>query len=198
MLELGKDLAGAVHVEAEQVLDPVGVGAAARRRAHLRDPGPDRGRGRVDVDRPRRDPVRVLEQLVAGKPGGRFLVRRPPRQDRSSQEERIHGGQGHYAETCASHTAKHALNANAWLGKRLHAELPNCGKVRRFGYLGSEFPEHAAVAGQADAYVALMDALEIPELPVLAFSAGSSGRSARPSSPRSSHGTRARGGQLAA
>jgi pimeloyl-ACP methyl ester carboxylesterase len=44
----------------------------------------------------------------------------------------------------------------------------------RFGYLGSEFPEDATVAAQADAYVALMDALEIPEVPVLAFSAGSS------------------------
>ena len=43
MLVLGQDAVRAVHVQAEQVLDPVvGVGAAARRRTDLRDPGPDR------------------------------------------------------------------------------------------------------------------------------------------------------------
>ena len=50
VLELGQDAVGAVHVETEQVLDPViRVGAAARRRAHLREPRPDRGGGRGDL-----------------------------------------------------------------------------------------------------------------------------------------------------
>ena len=53
-LELGHDQVAAVHVQAEQVLDPVvGVGAATRGRAHLRDPRPDGRRGRFDRDRAR-------------------------------------------------------------------------------------------------------------------------------------------------
>jgi hypothetical protein len=66
MLELGEDAIGAVHIEAEQVLDPVvRIGAAARRRPHLGDPRPDtRGRS-VNVDCPGRDPVGILEKLVA-------------------------------------------------------------------------------------------------------------------------------------
>ena len=43
----------------------------------------------------------------------------------------------------------------------------------RFGYLGSPLPQDATVAMQADAYVALLDALGIDKAPVLAFSAGS-------------------------
>jgi len=58
VLKLRQDAVDAVHVEAEQVLNPVvGVGAAARRRAHLRKPRPDRGRWRGDRDRTRRDSV---------------------------------------------------------------------------------------------------------------------------------------------
>ena len=44
----------------------------------------------------------------------------------------------------------------------------------RFGYLGSPLPPEPTVAAQADAFVALLDALGIDEAPVLAFSAGSS------------------------
>ena len=62
MLELRQDAVDTVHVEAEKVLDPVvGVGAAARRRAHLRKPGPDRRGRRVDRDRTSRDSAGVLE-----------------------------------------------------------------------------------------------------------------------------------------
>src|SRR5438270_11053765 len=44
MLKLGDDVIDAVHVEPEQILDPVvRVGATTRRRAHLRQPRPDRG-----------------------------------------------------------------------------------------------------------------------------------------------------------
>jgi pimeloyl-ACP methyl ester carboxylesterase len=43
----------------------------------------------------------------------------------------------------------------------------------RFGYLGSPLPKQPTVAAQADAYVALLDALGIAAAPVLAFSAGS-------------------------
>src|SRR5207253_1340322 len=62
VLEFRQDAVDAVHVEAEQVLDPVvGVGAAARRWAHLRKPGPDRRGWRVDCDRASRDSVGLLE-----------------------------------------------------------------------------------------------------------------------------------------
>ena len=62
VLIVGKHGLGRVHVQAEQVLDPVvRVGPSARRRSHLRDPGPN-GRGRrVDRDRARRHAVGVLE-----------------------------------------------------------------------------------------------------------------------------------------
>jgi pimeloyl-ACP methyl ester carboxylesterase len=43
----------------------------------------------------------------------------------------------------------------------------------RFGYLGSSMPSDATVEAQAEAFVALLDALQIARLPVLAFSAGS-------------------------
>ena len=50
LLKLGQDPVGAVHVEPEQVLDPVvGVGAAARRRAHLREPRPHAAEGAAIV-----------------------------------------------------------------------------------------------------------------------------------------------------
>jgi hypothetical protein len=69
VLVVGQDAVGAVHVQAEQVLDPVvGVGAAARRGAHLGDPRPHRRTRRVDRDRTRRDAVGVFEQLVARQP----------------------------------------------------------------------------------------------------------------------------------
>ena len=44
----------------------------------------------------------------------------------------------------------------------------------RFGYLGTPVPKEPTVGAQAEAYVALLDALGIEKLPVLAFSAGSS------------------------
>jgi pimeloyl-ACP methyl ester carboxylesterase len=43
----------------------------------------------------------------------------------------------------------------------------------RFGYLGSPLPEEASTARQADAFIYLLDALQIARAPVLAFSAGS-------------------------
>jgi pimeloyl-ACP methyl ester carboxylesterase len=42
----------------------------------------------------------------------------------------------------------------------------------RFGYLGSALPPGATPAGQADAFAALLDALEIARADVAAFSAG--------------------------
>ncbi|HYZ13673.1 MAG TPA: alpha/beta fold hydrolase [Actinomycetota bacterium] len=43
----------------------------------------------------------------------------------------------------------------------------------RFGYLGSEMPEHATTEMQADAFAELMDSLGISDAVVLAGSAGS-------------------------
>jgi len=42
----------------------------------------------------------------------------------------------------------------------------------RFGYLGSTMPPNATPAAQADAFAALLDALEIRQIDVVAFSAG--------------------------
>jgi pimeloyl-ACP methyl ester carboxylesterase len=42
----------------------------------------------------------------------------------------------------------------------------------RFGYLGSSLPSNATVAAQADAFVALLDALDIGQIDVIGFSAG--------------------------
>lgn len=42
----------------------------------------------------------------------------------------------------------------------------------RFGYLGSSIPSNATVAAQADAFVALLDALDIGQIDVIGFSAG--------------------------
>jgi len=42
----------------------------------------------------------------------------------------------------------------------------------RFGYLGSELPENASPEAQADAYVALLDALGIERVPIIGISAG--------------------------
>jgi pimeloyl-ACP methyl ester carboxylesterase len=42
----------------------------------------------------------------------------------------------------------------------------------RFGYLGSSIPTNATVAAQADAFVALLDALDIGQIDVIGLSAG--------------------------
>jgi pimeloyl-ACP methyl ester carboxylesterase len=42
----------------------------------------------------------------------------------------------------------------------------------RFGYLGSSMPMHATPAGQADAFAALLDALDIRQIDVIGLSAG--------------------------
>jgi pimeloyl-ACP methyl ester carboxylesterase len=42
----------------------------------------------------------------------------------------------------------------------------------RFGYLGSSLPQNASVAGQADAFAALLDALGIDQIDVIGISAG--------------------------
>ena len=42
----------------------------------------------------------------------------------------------------------------------------------RYGYLGSNMPPNATPAAQADAFVALLDALGIPEIDLIALSAG--------------------------
>jgi hypothetical protein len=66
-LPLGMESVGAVHVQSEEVLDPVvGVGAGATG-THLDEPRPDRRRRCVDRDRPGGKDVGVLEQFIAGK-----------------------------------------------------------------------------------------------------------------------------------
>ena len=55
------------------------------------------------------------------------------------------------------------------------ANLPDGYRIiapSRFGYFGSPFPADPSPAAQADAFVVLLDHLEIDALPVVAFSAG--------------------------
>ena len=90
MLVFAEYLVCAVHVESEQVLDPVvGVRAAAWRWAHLRDPGPDRSCGRVDRYCPSRDPVCFFKQFIARKPRRCFGVGGSPVQDPAAQDQRV-------------------------------------------------------------------------------------------------------------
>ena len=79
VLELRQHRAGAVHVEAEEVLDPVvGVGASPAA-AHLHEPGPDRARRRVDRDGAGRDACRVWRAGRRRGAGARPRRASPPR-----------------------------------------------------------------------------------------------------------------------
>ena len=91
--KLGQDLLGAVHLEAEQVLDPVVRVGAAAARPHLDEPGPDRRGRRVHRDRPRRDDVGMLEQLVSGETTRGLLGGRAPVEDGLTQEAPVDRGQ---------------------------------------------------------------------------------------------------------
>jgi hypothetical protein len=77
VLPLREDPVSAVHLEAEEVLDPViGVGARTAR-AHLDQPRPDRRRRSVDPDRSRRNDVGGVEQVVPRQRPRRFVACRP-------------------------------------------------------------------------------------------------------------------------
>jgi pimeloyl-ACP methyl ester carboxylesterase len=54
------------------------------------------------------------------------------------------------------------------------SDIPNRRFIApsRFGYLGSSIPPNATVAAQADAFVALLDALDIRQIDVIGESAG--------------------------
>ena len=111
MLELRENAISAVHVEAEQVLDPVvRVRATTRRGPNLGDPGPD-ARGRcVNVDCPCRDAVRVFQKLIAGEPGGSFLFCCSPGQDRCSEEADVYEAKRGGTEDRRREPASHAVN----------------------------------------------------------------------------------------
>ena len=78
-----------MHVEAEQVLDPVVAVGARAARSHLHEPRPDGGGGRVDRDRARRDDVRLLQQLVARQRSRRLVRRRAPGEHRLAQQPAV-------------------------------------------------------------------------------------------------------------
>jgi hypothetical protein len=85
-LELRKNLVGTVHVQAEEVLDPVvGVGAAAAA-AHLHEPRPDGIRRGVDRDRAGGHQADVREQLVAGQFHGYFAGAGAPGEAPAAEE----------------------------------------------------------------------------------------------------------------
>ena len=76
-----------MHIEAEQVLDPVvGVGPSAWRGTHLRQPGPYvSGRG-ADLDHAGRNAIGILEQLVPRKTGCGLRFGCAPGEDRLAQQ----------------------------------------------------------------------------------------------------------------
>lgn len=57
--------------------------------------------------------------------------------------------------------------AKEWVGEDIHGIAPS-----RFGYFGSEMPRDASAAAQADAFVELLDHLEIARVVAVGFSAG--------------------------
>ena len=63
----------------------------------------------MNVDCPRRDSVGVLEKLVTGKPGGRFLTCRSPAQDRTSEQ----AGVEHAARNCAYSDSQEELGSHS-------------------------------------------------------------------------------------
>ena len=101
VLEVGQYACDAVHVQAEQILDPViRIRASTRGRTHLRDPRPDRRRGSVDRDRARRDPIGVLEQLVARQARDGFDVRRAPVEHTSPQQQCVEDAEQRSRSQC--------------------------------------------------------------------------------------------------
>ena len=87
VLKLRQYGVGTVHVQTEQVLDPViRVRTAARPRPHLSDPRPYGSRGRAYLDRACRNAIGVLEQLVPRQPRSRLRLARAPSQDGPTQQ----------------------------------------------------------------------------------------------------------------
>ncbi|MFN2236428.1 MAG: alpha/beta fold hydrolase [Anaerolineales bacterium] len=70
----------------------------------------------------------------------------------------VHGAGGGFDQ--ALHFAKNISHEFEWIAPS------------RFGYLGSTLPKDASPQTQADAYTALLDALEIERVPVIGLSAG--------------------------
>src|SRR5208283_518480 len=89
VLKLGQNAIRAVHIEAEQVLEPVVRVGAAPPAAHLDQPWPDGVRRRIDLDSARGEDVRAVEQLVAGKLRARVLLADAPGQASAPPEPRV-------------------------------------------------------------------------------------------------------------
>jgi hypothetical protein len=73
-LERRQDPVGAVHVTADQVLQPVVAVQASASLPKLNQPGPDLGGGRLDGDRVCPHEAGPVDELVAGPGGLMFLV----------------------------------------------------------------------------------------------------------------------------
>src|SRR5450755_1162928 len=74
ILKLRQDLVDAVHVQAEQILDPVIGVYATFATAHLHEPGPDSRWGSTDSDCPRRKNLRTRKKLITRQNSAYVLV----------------------------------------------------------------------------------------------------------------------------
>src|ERR1022692_1336773 len=120
VLELRQDHIGAVHVQAEQVLDPVIAVRAGPAAAHLDQPGPDGARRSADRDCPGADEAGVGQQLVPRQLAGDLIGGSAPGQAPGTPEQRV-------ADDCdAEHysSASHSPPASAHL--RIPPTLLRC------------------------------------------------------------------------
>jgi hypothetical protein len=117
-LPLRNDSVDVADARAEEPLEP-GVGVEAGTvLAHLHDPGPDRGRRRVDGYRARHL-FGVLDGLVAGEGPGAFLVRRAPAHHPAPSDEHVGRGSGHDGERAAPHARAFGWRRSRASGSRL-------------------------------------------------------------------------------
>jgi 2-hydroxy-6-oxonona-2,4-dienedioate hydrolase len=83
-----------------------------------------------------------------------------------------YGTAGHGPPVLVIHGAGGGYDQGLLIGSMGMAEEFQVIAPSRFGYLNSPIPEDSSLDAQADAYVCLLDALEIDRVVVVAFSAG--------------------------
>ncbi|HEX7137883.1 MAG TPA: alpha/beta hydrolase [Vicinamibacterales bacterium] len=71
-----------------------------------------------------------------------------------------------------SHGAGGGFDQGLWLGATFLTEKYRVVAPSRFGYLGTQLPVDASPEAQADAYVSVLDALQLDTVPVVGVSAG--------------------------
>jgi pimeloyl-ACP methyl ester carboxylesterase len=108
--------------------------------------------------------IRSAQQRLAGL-GGQVL------KTAYGLVEYVRAGEGY--PILVVHGAMGGFDQGLWLAHSFNLTGNQVISISRFGYLGSPVPAGANLDGQADAFAALLDALDIPQVAVFAASAGS-------------------------